>query len=162
MLKIVQRSRDSQLDLTGGSRLASRQKVAHVPSMLEVEESCALPVALQDKSPKLAKPLARDSTQSRSQVTRTPCLGKTDFSYSFSPYYIYTLIPKILREKPQRKTRLIHLQSSHRDYSNSSTLFLSIVKSLRSTLPKPFLTIPISVRRSFGVWEAVKNGPISY
>ena len=46
MLKIVQRSWDSQLDLTGGSRLASRQKVAYVPSMPEVEESCALAVAL--------------------------------------------------------------------------------------------------------------------
>ena len=48
------------------------------------------------------------------------------------------------------KTRLIHPQSSHRDSSNPSTLFLSIVKTLRGTLPKPFLTIPISVRRLFG------------
>ena len=64
---------------------------------------------------------------------------------------------RILREKPKRKTRLIHPQSSYKDSSNSSTLFLSIVKSLRGTLPKPFLTIPISVRRPFGVWEAVKN-----
>ena len=39
MLKIVQRSRDSRLDLAGGSRLASRQIVAYVPSMPEVEES---------------------------------------------------------------------------------------------------------------------------
>ena len=43
-----------------------------------------------------------------------------------------------------------------------ASLFLSIIKSLRGTLPKPFLTIPISVRRTFGVWEAVKKGPISY
>ena len=39
LLKIVQRSRDSRLDLTGGSRLASRQKVAHMPSMPEAKES---------------------------------------------------------------------------------------------------------------------------
>ena len=39
LLKIVQRSRDSRLDLAGGSWLASHQNVAHVPSMLEVEES---------------------------------------------------------------------------------------------------------------------------
>ena len=38
LLKIVQRNRDSQLDLTDGSRLASHQNVAHVPSMLEAEE----------------------------------------------------------------------------------------------------------------------------
>ena len=35
----------------------------------------------------------RDSTQSRGQAARTPCLAKYDFSHSFSPYYIYTLIP---------------------------------------------------------------------
>ena len=68
----------------------------------------------------------------------------------------------MLREKPQRKTRLIHPQSSHRDSLNSSTLTISIVTSLRGTLPKPFLTIPTSMRRPFGAWEAVRNGPISY
>jgi len=39
MLKIVQRSRDLRLDLAGGSRLASLQKVVHMPSMPEAEES---------------------------------------------------------------------------------------------------------------------------
>ena len=39
LLKIVQRNRDLRLDLVGGSRFASRQNVAHVPSMPEVEES---------------------------------------------------------------------------------------------------------------------------
>ena len=39
MLKIVQSSRDSRLDLADGSRFASRQKVGHVPSMPEAEES---------------------------------------------------------------------------------------------------------------------------
>ena len=39
LLKILQRSRDSQLDLTGGSRFVGRQKVAHVLSMQEAEES---------------------------------------------------------------------------------------------------------------------------
>ena len=38
-LKIMQRNKDSQLDLAGGSRLASRQNVAHMPSMPEAEES---------------------------------------------------------------------------------------------------------------------------
>ena len=50
------------------------------------------------------------------------------------------------RENFERKTRLIHPYSSTRDSSNSSTLFLSIVKSLRGLLPKPFLTISIYVR----------------
>ena len=39
LLKIVQRNRDSRLDLTGGLWLASRQNVTHVPSMPEAEES---------------------------------------------------------------------------------------------------------------------------
>ena len=68
----------------------------------------------------------------------------------------------ILREKSQRNTRLIHPQSSHRDSSNSFTLILSIVTSLRDSLSKPFLTIPTSVRRPFGAWEAVRKGLISY
>ena len=38
LLKIVQRNRDLRLDLASGSRLASYQNVAHVPSMLEAEE----------------------------------------------------------------------------------------------------------------------------
>ena len=47
----------------------------------------------------------RDSTQSRGQAARTPCLAKYDFSNSFSPYYIYTLIPTIQRELPKRILR---------------------------------------------------------
>ena len=39
LLKIVQRNRDSRLDLRGDSRLASRQNVAHMPSIPEVKES---------------------------------------------------------------------------------------------------------------------------
>ena len=46
-----------------------------------------------------------DSTQSRCQVTRTTCLGKNNFSHSFSSYYIYTLIPMILKELPERILR---------------------------------------------------------
>ena len=40
--------------------------------------------------------------------------------------------------KPQRKTRLTHPQSLHSDSSNSSTLIISIVTSLRGTLVKTF------------------------
>ena len=38
LLKIMQRNRDSRLDLAGGSRLASRQNVALMPSMPKAEE----------------------------------------------------------------------------------------------------------------------------
>ena len=61
----------------------------------------------------------RDSTQSWGQAARTPCLAKYNFSHSFSPYYIYTLIPTIQREPLERiiereileKIRLTHPQS---------------------------------------------------
>ena len=46
-------------------------------------------IALQDKSPRLARPLTRDSDQSRGQAARPPCLGKTDSSHSkHTPLYI--------------------------------------------------------------------------
>ena len=84
----------------------------------------------------------------------------------FSLQYKYPSYPRNIesfqREKPQRKTRLTYPQSSHRDSSNSSTLILSIITSLRGSLPKPFLTIPTSVRRPFGAQEAIRKGPISY
>ena len=64
----------------------------------------------------------------------------------------------MLTEKPQRKTKLIHPQSSLRDSSNFSTLFLSIVKSLKGLLPKPFLTISISVRGLFGALGSSQKG----
>ena len=63
----------------------------------------------------------------------------------FSLQYKYPLYPRniesfqrILKEKPQRKTRLTHPQSLHSDSSNSSTLTLSIITSLRGTLAKTF------------------------
>ena len=68
-------------------------------------------------------------------------------------------LPKrILREKPQRKTRLIHPQSSLRDSSNSSTFFLSIVKFLRGLLSKHFLTTSISMRELFGALGSSQEG----
>ena len=39
LLKIVQRNKNSWLDLAGGSWLTSRQNVAHVPTMPEAKES---------------------------------------------------------------------------------------------------------------------------
>ena len=39
LLKIVQRNRDLRLNLVGGSWLASRQNVAHLPSIPKAKES---------------------------------------------------------------------------------------------------------------------------
>ena len=63
-----------------------------------------------------------------------------------------------------KKVQTVHSVSSRLELtaSNSSTLTISIITSLRGSLPKSFLTIPTSVRRPFGAWEAVRKGPISY
>ena len=59
----------------------------------------------------------RDSTQSRGQAARTPCLAKYDVLHSFSPYYIYPYThdsERVSRENFVRetleKTRLTHPQ----------------------------------------------------
>ena len=173
MLKIVQGNKDSRLDL----RVTHDQQAAKVGTRVEHAKelkshaSCCT-TGQKSQAGQAVSSWLELATQPSHEVKSPdhPVWEKLTFRILFSPHYIQTLIPmifreflkRILREKPQRKTRLIHPQSSYRDSSNSSTLFLSIVKSLRDTLPKPFLTIPISMRRSFGVWKAVKKGPISY
>ena len=65
---------------------------------------------------------SHDSVKSRGQAASHPCFEKPDISHSLSPQYKIPLIPinerelpkRILKEKPQIKTRLIHLQSLHK------------------------------------------------
>ena len=85
-----------------------------------------------------------DLSQSWERVTRTPCfLEKWLFTFLTYPT-INTLIPtkcwelpeRILRENPQKTTRLIHSQSYTFDSSNFSTLTLSIDIPLRGVLTK--------------------------
>ena len=168
LLKCVQRSKDLRLDLAGGSRLqvARLMHTCQACQKLKRRASCSL----QDKSPRLARPFARSLNLRLNPVARSSrqntLLAKYDFSHSFSPYYIYTLIPtiqrelpeRILREKPQRKQDCLIHNLYLKDSSNSSTLFLSIVKSLRDSLSKPFLTISISVRWLFGALESNQEG----
>ena len=173
MLKIVQRSRDSRLDLVGSSWLANRQKLHTCQACREAEPPCQLK-HYRTKSPvwpfNYLAAGTRGSVKSRGQATSQLCFEKLDSSHSTLTLVYIHLIPtkwrelleRILREKPQRKTRLTHPQSSHKDSSNSSTLSLSIVTFFRGILPKPFFIIPTSVRMPFGAQEAVRKGPISY
>ena len=108
-------------------------------------------IALQEKSPRLARQLAHNLDLRLSQVARpsqqnTLFVTKLTLHILYTPYYIQTLIPmkcrklpkRILGEKLQRKTRLTYPQSSSFDSPNSSTFTLSIVTSLRGTLAKTF------------------------
>ena len=155
------RNKDSRLDLVGGSRLVSCQKLhtcqayqklkrhvswSNTRQKVETGHSVTLWLELATQSSRESKPPANS------------ILKNLTLHIPFSPQYKYPLYPRniesfqrdFFKEKPQRKTRLIHPQSLHKDSSNSSTLFLSIVKSLRGSLPIPFLTIPTSMRRPFG------------
>ena len=87
-----------------------------------------------------------------------PVWEKLTFHIPFHPTIYIPLYPRFWesfqREFWERNPRekqdwLIH-NLYLRDSSNSSTLFLFIVKSLKGLLPKPFLTISISVRVLFG------------
>ena len=161
MLKIVQGCRDSWLD----SRVTRDWQTTKVSTRVEhagelkSHASCCTTGQKSQASQAVSLRLELMTQPSRKvKSPNHPVWEKLTFHIPFSSYYIYTLIPtkcrelleRFLREKPQRKVRLIHPQSSHIDSSNSSTLFLSIVKSLRGTLPEPLLTILISMRRLFG------------
>ena len=121
-------------------------------------------VALQDKSPRLAKSFARGLNWRLNPVARSSrqnTLFEKNWLFTFllTLLYIYPYthdLERAFRDNFERETLekkkqdwLIH-NLYLRDSLNSSTLFLFIVKSLRGLLPKPFLTISIYVRGLFG------------
>ena len=110
------------------------------------------------------------ATQSscEAKLRASPVLKNQTLHIPFSPQDKYPFYPQKKesfqrefweRNPKEKQDWLIH-NLYLRDSSNSSTLFLSIVKSLRGLLSKPYLTISISVRELFGVWEVVRKGPI--
>ena len=160
----MQRNRDSRLDLAGGSWLVSRQNVAHVPNMPEAKESRQLlhyRIKVPNWPGRLLAAWTRNSTQSRGQVARTPCLGKTDFSHSLYPRFWEGFQREFWERNPREKQDwLIH--NLHIETLQIPLLFLSIVKSLRGTLPKLYSLYPYLWEGCLVFWEAVKKGPISY
>ena len=125
--------------------------------------------SLQDKKYNMTFQLSSNQNSRRILVTSHslvhPILQKNDFSNSFSYPTIYTFIPmkcrelseRILKNKPQGKTRMTHLQSYTFDSLNSSTLTFSIVIPLRGSLTK---SLPHHIHISekiLDVWEAVQE-----
>ena len=116
--------------------------------------------ALQDKKSRLAIQLVRSLNSWLSQVARP------------SRQLINSVLEKLTLRIPNThkykySSYSRNIESFQREYwernsSNSFTLTLSIVISLRDSLPKPFFTIPTYVRSPFGAWEAVRKRPISY
>ena len=121
LLKCVQKSRDSRLDLAGGSQLqAARLKHrCQACQKLKCHASCSL----QDKSPRLARPFARGLNSLLNPVTRSSCqntlFGKIWlFTFLLTLLYIYPYSHDSLRVSRENfgretleKTRLTHPQS---------------------------------------------------
>ena len=136
---------------------ASRQIEAHMSSMSEAEASRQLFTTGQKFQ--LARLFARDLNLRLNPVARSSrqntLFGKIwRFTFLLTLLYIYPYAHnsgRASREKPWRKQDWLIHNLYLRDSSNSSTLFLSIVKSLRDSLPKPFFTISIPMKGLFGV-----------
>ena len=132
-------------------------ETAHVPVMLEVEASCQLE-HYKTKKDNWPFNYLVVGTHDSVKLRASPVLKNLTLHISFLPQYKYPFYPQkkesfqreFWERNPREKIRLIHSQSSLRDFTNSSTLFLSIVKSLRGLLLKTFLTISISVKGLFG------------
>ena len=121
LLKCVQRSRDSRLDLAGGSRLqaARLMHTCQTCQKLKGHASCSL----QDKSPRLARPFARGLNSWLNPVARSSrqntLFGKIWlFTFLLTLLYIYPYThdsKRVSRENFERetleKTRLTHPQS---------------------------------------------------
>ena len=154
MLKSVQENRVSRLDLVSESRLQAARSITRAK---HARSWCIMLVgALQDNWPFCYRAArTRDSVKPRA----TPILKNLTFHILFLPQYKYPLYPQkkesFQREFWERNPRVKQdwfIHNLHiRDSSNSSTLFLSIVKSFRGFLLKHFLTISITVRGLFGV-----------
>ena len=136
---------------------ASRQNDAYMPSMPEAE---VLHQLLHYRKKVPGWPSCLLSTQPSHEV-KLPEHPVWEILTFHIPSHLTIYIPLYprFRERSQREfwernprekqDWLIH-NLYLRDFSNSSTFFLSIVKSLRGLLPKPFLTISIFVRGLFG------------
>ena len=121
LLKFVQRSRDSRLDLAGGLRLQAAKMLhtCQACQKLKRRASCSL----QDKSPRLARPFTRGLNSQLNPVARlsrqNTLFGKIRlFTFLLTLLYIYPYIHDLKRASKENferetleKTRLTHPQS---------------------------------------------------
>ena len=131
-------------------------------------------VALQDKSPRLAKLLACSLNSRLNPVARSShqntLFGKNWlFTFLLTLLYIYPYthdLERVSRENFERETL-----KKNKDWLipnlHIETLQILLLSSFpllnpcEVHYPNSFLTIPIFVRRLFGVWEAIRKGPIN-
>ena len=121
LLKCVQRSRDSRLDLAGGSRLQAARLMHTCQVCQKLKHHASY--SLQDKSSRLARPFARGLNSRLNPVTRSSrqntLFGKIwRFTFLLTLLYIYPYTynsKRASRENFEReileKTRLTHPKS---------------------------------------------------
>ena len=142
----MQRNRDSWLDLAGGSRLQAA-RMMHTSQACQKLKSCTSCCTTRQKSQ------AGQVVCSRLELATQPSRWNTLFGKNWLFTFLLTLLyiypythdlervskenfwERNLREKQDWLIHKLYL----RDSLNFSTLFLSIVKSLRGLLPFPFL-----------------------
>ena len=140
LIKCMQSRGNSQLNLASSDSLECVTRLEHARS-----RRIRTAGSLQDKKYSLAFLLSGNWNSQlilvASDLPVHPVLLKTDFSYSISYPTINILIPtkcrkfpeRILIEKPQRTSRLIHPQCYTFDSPNFSTLILSVVMPMRGS-----------------------------
>ena len=156
----MQRSRDSRLDLASGSQLQAA-RMLHMCQACQKLKSRASSCTTGQKSQAGQAVCSRLelATQPSHEVKSPehPVWEKMTFHIPSHHTIYIPLYPRFWesfqkefweRNPREKQNWLIH-NLYLRDSSNSSTFFLSIIKSLRGSLPKPFLTISISVRGMF-------------
>ena len=162
MLKIVQRNRDSRLDLVGGSWLTSRQKLHTCQACQKLNHHASWSTTRQNRTTGHLVISWLDVTTQSSREAKPRAsfvLKNLTFHIPLSLQYKYPLYPQMYESfqrefwerNPKEKQDWFIYSLYIGVSSNSWTLFLSIVKPLRGLLPKPVLIISIIVRGLFGV-----------
>ena len=127
-------------------------------------------VALQDKSPRLARPLAYGLNSRLSLVARTPCLGNWLFVFFSHPTIYRPLYPRNVesfqrkfweknpREKQDWFIHNIHIKTLQIPLLSSFPL-LNLWEVHYQNLFSPY---PYLWEGCLVLWEVVKKGQISY
>ena len=154
MLKSVQEKQGLATGSRGSLVAASRQKLLTCQACQNLKHHSSWSTTRQNRTTSRSVTSRLElATQSirEAKPRAIPVLKNLTLHIPFSPQYKYHFYPRkkesFQREFWERNPRekqdwFIHILHI-RDFSNFSTLFLSIVKYLRGTLPKSFLIIPI-------------------
>ena len=158
----MQRNRDSRLDLTGGSRLASRQNVAHVPrcQKLKSRASCCTTGKKSQAGQAVYSWLELTTQPSRDvKSPEHPVWEKITFHIPSHPTIYIHLYPRFWKsfqrefwERNPRKKQDWLIPNLHVETIQIPLLSSSPLSNPWEVhYPNSFLTIPISMRRLFGV-----------